>query len=133
MISILRFPDEIIHMKVVPGAYQLSGAVTGTNADINISKGVLLKFELDAHGHPFWIKTEEGIGKDNAVSSGISGVGQGKTSGVLIWDTTEIMAGTYYYQCEFHAPMFGRIIVAEKTGKTLFGIHVLYYPFIYHL
>ena len=114
---------------MVPGAYQLSGAVTGTNADINISKGVLLKFELDAHGHPFWIKTEEGIGKDNAVSSGISGVGQGKTSGVLIWDTTEIMAGTYYYQCEFHAPMFGRIIVAEKTGKTLFGIHVLYYPF----
>ena len=117
-------------MKVVSGAYQLSGAVTGTNADINISKGVLLKFELDAHGHPFWIKTEEGIGKDNAVSSGISGVGQGKTSGVLIWDTTEIMAGTYYYQCEFHSPMFGRIIVAEKTGKTLFGIHVVYYPFI---
>ena len=126
----MRFPDKLIHVKVVPGGYELSGAVTGTNADIKISKGVVLKFELDARGHPFWIKTEEGIGKDNDVSSGISGVGQGKTSGVLIWDTTEIMVGTYYYQCEFHASMFGRIIVAEKTGKTLFGIYVLYYPFI---
>ena len=125
MISILRFPDEIIHVKVVPGAYQLSGAVTGTNADINISKGVLLKFELDAQGHPFWIKTEEGIGKDSAVSSGISGIGQGKTSGVLIWDTTETMAGTYYYQCEYHANMVGKINVMGKTGTTLFKIQLL--------
>ena len=125
MISILRFPDEIIHVKVVPGAYELSGAVTGTNADIKISKGVLLKFELDAQGHPFWIKTEEGIGKDNDVSSGISGVGQGKTSGVLIWDTTEIMEGTYYYQCEYHARMFGKINVMGKTGTVLFKIQLL--------
>ena len=118
---------------MVPGAYELSGAVTGTNADIKISKGVALRFELDAKGHPFWIKTEKGTGKDNDVSSGISGVGQGKTSGALIWDTTEIMEGTYYYQCEYHAPMFGRIIIAAKTGKTLFGIYVFYYPIIYHI
>ena len=122
MTSILRFPDEIIHVKVVPGAYELSGAVTGTNADIKISKGVLLQFELDAQGHPFWIKTEEGIGKDNDVSSGISGVGQGKTSGVLIWDTSKIMEGTYYYQCELAPQMVGRIIVTSKKGITLFRI-----------
>ena len=117
-------------MKVGPGAYELSGAVTGKNADIKISKGAVLKFELDVKGHPFRIKTVKGTGQDNDVSSGISGVGQGKTSGVLIWDTTEIMAGTYYYQCEYHAPMFGRIIVAAKTGNTLFEINVLYYPII---
>ena len=129
----MRFPDEIIHVKVVPGAYEWSGAVTGTNADIKISKGAVLKFELDVKGHPFRIKTVKGTGQDNDVSSGISGVGQGKTSGVLIWDTTEIMEGTYYYQCEYHAPMFGRIIVAAKTGITLFEINVLYYPIIVYL
>ena len=74
--SILRFPDEIIYVKVVPGAYELSGTVTGTNADIKISKGAVLRFELDVNGHPFWIKTQKGTGKDNDVSSGISGVGQ---------------------------------------------------------
>ena len=85
--------------------------------DVDIYKGDVLKLSLDVgRSHPFWIKTAKGIGRDNAVSSGISGVGQGKTSGALIWDTTEIMEGTYYYQCEFHALMVGRIIVAAETG-----------------
>ena len=116
--SILRFPDEIIYVsaKLAPQAYELSGAVSGANADINVTKGDVVKIELDASGHPFWIKTEKGIGPDNGVSIGISGVGQGKTSGALIWDTTGVMEGTYYYQCEYHAPMFGRIIVAAETG-----------------
>ena len=104
------------------GFYELSGDVTGTNADIRISKGEVLKFDLDVGGHKFWIKTVQGAGTDNAVSSGISGVGQGKTSGVLIWDTSEIMEGTYYYQCELAPQMVGRIIVTSKKGITLFTI-----------
>ena len=113
----------MIYVKApVSGFYELSGAVSGTNADINISKGEVLKFDLDVGGHKFWIKTVQGAGTDNAVSSGISGVGQGKTSGVLIWDTSEIMEGTYYYQCELAPQMVGRIIVTSKKGITLFRI-----------
>ena len=113
----------MIYVKApVSGFYELSGAVSGTNADINISKGEVLKFDLDVGGHKFWIKTVQGKGTDNAVSSGISGVGQGKTSGVLIWDTSEIMEGTYYYQCELAPQMVGRIIVTSKKGITLFRI-----------
>ena len=111
-----------VSAKPAPLAYELSGAVTGQNADIEIRKGEVLKFQLDTSGHPFWIKTVKGEGRDNGVSSGISGVGQGNTAGVLIWDTTEIMEGTYYYQCQYHEKMFGRIIVAAKKGKTLFMI-----------
>ena len=77
----------IINVEVVPGAYELSGAVIGTNTDIEISKGAVLTFKLNAEGHPFWIKTKEGMQQANAVSSGILGVGQGETSGELIWDT----------------------------------------------
>ena len=110
----------IIYVEVVPRAYGLSGAVKGENADIEISKGDVLTFELNAEGHPFWIKTKEGTGQDNAVSSGISGVGQGETSGVLIWDTTRIEEGTYYYQCEYHAAMVGKIIVGAEKGTSVF-------------
>ena len=110
----------IIYVKVAPGAYELSGAVIGTNGDIEISKGDVLTFELNTEGHPFWIKTKEGTGQDNAVSSGISGVGQGETSGVLIWDTTQIEEGTYYYQCEYHAAMVGKIIVGAEKGTSVF-------------
>ena len=122
--SILPFPDKMIYVsaKPAPFAYELSGAVTGKNADIEITKGDVLKFELDTVGHPVWIKTVKGTGKNNSVSSGISGVGQGKTSGVLIWDTSEIMEGTYYYQCQYAKPMVGRIIVAAKKGAAVFRI-----------
>ena len=111
-----------VSAKPAPLAYELSGAVTGKNADIEITKGDVVKFQLDTKGHPFWIKTVKGTGKENGVPSGISGVGQGKTSGVLIWDTTGTKEGTYYYQCELAQPMVGRIIVAAKKGSCLFRI-----------
>ena len=110
----------IIYVEAARGAYELSGAVIGTNHHIEISKGDVLKFELKTEGHPFWIKTKEGTGQGNAVSSGISGVGQGETSGVLIWDTAQIEEGTYYYQCEYHAAMVGKIIVGSNTGTAVF-------------
>ena len=94
--------------------------------DVDIYKGDVLKFSLDVgRSHPFWIKTAKGIGRDNAVSSGISGVGQGKWSGELIWNTTEIEEGTYYYQCEYHSRMFGKINVSKKPGMTTFKIQLL--------
>ena len=103
----------------------MSGAVTGTDPDIGIHRGDVLKFSLDVgRPHPFWIKTKKGTGKHNAVTKGISGVGQGKSKGELIWDTTEVEEGTYYYQCENHAKMFGEINVMEKTGTTLFKIRL---------
>ena len=117
----------VIFVEADPGAYQLSGAVIGTNAEIEISQGDVLAFKLNAKGHPFWIKTQQGTGENNAVSSGISGVGQGKTSGVLIWDTNQIEDGsiypgstTYYYQCEYHAAMVGKITVHATKGTTVF-------------
>ena len=122
--SILHFTGKMIYVSAEPAplAYELSGAATGRNADVEVTKGDALKFQLDTKGHPFWIKTVKGTGKKNGVPSGISGVGQGKTSGVLIWDTSKIMEGTYYYQCELAPQMVGRIIVASKKGITLFRI-----------
>ena len=97
------------------GAYELSGAATGRNVAIQITKGDVLAFELaDIMGHPFWIKTMAGSGTNNAVTTGISGAGQGKDSGQVIWDTAHINVGTYYYQCSIHARMSGKIIVMGK-------------------
>ena len=115
---------KTISVKAVPGAYELSGATIGRNSEIQISKGDVLTFELaDITGHPFWIKTMAGTGQNNAVTTGISGAGQGKTSGVVIWDTAQIDKGTYYYQCEYHAGMVGRIIVDEIRSKLISKLH----------
>ena len=124
---VLRFSAEKkISVVSVPGGYSLSGAVSGINVDVDVYRGDVLKFSLDVgRSHPFWIKTKKGTGKQNDVSTGISGVGQGKWSGELMWDTTGIKEGTYYYQCEYHANMVGKINVMGKTGTTLFKIQLL--------
>ena len=104
----------------------MSGAATGRNVDVDVYKGDVLEFSLNVgRSHPFWIKTKKGTGKQNAVSTGISGVGQGKWSGELIWDTTGIEEGTYYYLCEYHSSMVGKINVSKKRGITTFEIQLL--------
>ena len=115
-----HFTGKIITVYADPGNYFLHGATYINNVDIEVSKGEVLMFTLASiANHPFWIKTVAGTGKDNAVSTGISGVGQGQTSGVLIWDTAQISEGTYYYQCEYHAAMVGMIIVKKEMSKPM--------------
>ena len=127
MTYVLRFSDEKkISVVTKNGRYVLSGAVTGPQVDVDIYKGDVLKFSLDVgRSHPFWIKFKKGTGIDYPVITGIGLAQQGKWSGELIWDTTRINEGTYYYQCEYHASMFGKINVLGKTGTTLFKIHLL--------
>ena len=114
-----------ISVKVVGGAYELSGAAVVGNSEIQISKGDVLTFQLgDLTKHPFWIKTMAGKGKDNAVTTGISSADQGKTSGEVTWDTDQINKGTYYYQCEYHPNMLGRIIVDDTRGKLIVKLYL---------
>ena len=125
-------------------AFDLSGLVTGTYLTITISRGDVLRFRLRYKDgdHPFWIKTSQGIGKENPVATGISGVGLGALGGLLIWNTTGVGEGTYYYESENHPNMGGLIrVVPTMTGtnapKSSFGfyyivgnilINVMYYP-----
>ena len=100
-------------------AYSLSGAIIGENVNIVISEGDVLSFQLKVGSqHPFWIKTSQGIGKENPVATGISGVDLGAVDGLLIWNTTGIGEGTYYYECENHPNMGGLIRVVPKLTGT---------------
>ena len=103
--------------------YELSGPVSGTNVTIVISKGDVLRFDLInlRSWHEFWIKTSKGKGTDNGVSTGISGVGNGKYFGLLIWNTTDIDEGDYYYDSEDIDDMGGRIRVVATIGGTKIG------------
>ena len=101
--------------------YALSGGIFGTNVTIVISKGDVLRFELNnlelIREYPFWIKTVRETGDLNGVN-GVSGVNQGAMSGRLIWDTKDITEGTYYYVCEHELGLGGRIRVLPKFKGT---------------
>jgi len=99
------------------GAYTVSGtdksgSISGNNITINATKNDTLTFNVNASGHPFWIKTATGTGTGNQASGVTNG---GVDSGTVTW--TPASAGTYYYQCEFHGPMVGTITVVDQTAQ----------------
>ena len=56
-----------------------------------------ITFNVDAAGHPFYIKTVQGTGNGNNQASGVTW-NQGSTSGEVKFLPQS--DGTYYYQCE---------------------------------
>ncbi len=96
------------------GAYIMTGQDRQTshsnnnNPTINMNVGDTITFNLNVSGHPFYIKTVQGTGTGNQVTTPAAN-GQGNESGSTVW--TPNTAGTYWYQCEYHSGMNGQIIV----------------------
>ena len=83
-----------------------SGNISGSDPAIVINRGDKITFNVNAAGHPFYIKTVQGTGTDNLVS-GVTG--NGADDGAVTFRFTT--AGTYYYQCSLHNDMYGTITV----------------------
>ncbi|MCH2023996.1 MAG: hypothetical protein MK207_16090, partial [Saprospiraceae bacterium] len=89
--------------------YTFSGDVSGTDPNINVNIGDSVVFNVNAPGHPFWLKTVQGPGTANSIAV----ANNGTSSGTIIWIPTS--AGTFYYNCELHAMMTGSITVSAST------------------
>ena len=83
-----------------------NGVVSGADASISIKVGDTINFEVNASGHPFYLKTIQGTGTGNLISDAS---GNGATNGTVSW--TPNAAGTFYYQCSLHGGMVGIITV----------------------
>jgi len=91
--------------------WDTNGPFTATNnKTINMITGSVIKFIIDASGHPFWIKTVSGTGTSNAYSNtAYIWANVGREVGEVIFNPP--VAGTYYYNCQNHSSMAGQIIV----------------------
>jgi len=78
---------------------------------INCSAGDTLVFNVNALGHPFWIKTSPTLGTGDTVTTGTV-TNNGQQVATITWDTTGVIPGTYWYICQFHSGMVGQIIIA---------------------
>ena len=83
-----------------------NGVIEGRDPTIIIKLGDTLTFEVDAYGHPFYLKTVQGLGTNDLVT-GVDN--NGAESGTVIWKP--IKKGTFFYQCSLHNGMYGEIIV----------------------
>ena len=100
--------------------YLFTGHSSGSDINITATIGDTLVFNVNANGHPFWIKTAQTVGTGNSVTTGtITNNGVTGNVGVVIpitWNTTGVAAGTYYYVCENHITMSGTITISTPTA-----------------
>ena len=116
-------PSENYSVNINPsgsGSYNLSGndrdgRLFGQNSAVTIMKGDQLSFVVNATGHPVWIKSTKTVGTANSITANITN--NGTQSGSIVWDTSSVTPGTYYYNCENHDTMSGNIVV-EAAGIT---------------
>ena len=100
--------------------YQLSGtarngSISGNDPSVTVQVGDTINFNMNASGHPFVIKTVQGTGFGNQVSTGTYTGGGASSTGTVKWVTTGVTPGTYYYQCTAHFDMYGTIIVQANS------------------
>ena len=93
---------------IINGDDRLTTHVDAQDPTININLGDKLDFNMNASGHPFWVKTSATTGTGN----GASGVVNNGTAVGAVVSFTPTSTGTYYYICQFHSGMVGSIIVS---------------------
>jgi hypothetical protein len=85
-----------------------------TNPTLNLERGQTYFFQVNAIGHPFWIKTVQGTGTANAYNDGVTN--NGIQSGTITFVVPGNAPALLFYNCEFHGSMTGRINVSGPVG-----------------
>lgn len=93
---------------------------TQNDPTINAYVGDTLEFNVNASGHPFYIKTSATTGTGDRVTTGTI-TNNGTQSGTVTWDTTGVTPGTYYYICQFHGGMVGQIVISQPPAQPTYA------------
>lgn len=86
--------------------------INGVNdPPLTVVRGCSYTFNVNAIGHPFLIKTVQGIGVANNYNDGV--VGNGAQNGAITWDVSMAAPDSLFYNCQFHGGMTGTITVID--------------------
>lgn len=98
-------------------AYVINGV---SNPDLSLVRGFTYSFNVNAIGHPFWIKTIQGTGTGNAFNEGVTG--NGTSVGVVQFSVPTNAPSLLFYNCQFHSPMRGRLNIESPPVVRVTGI-----------
>ena len=97
--------------KVVTGTVPVYSINDKENPAITLKRGVTYTFELKATGHPFWIKSKNSTGVDNAYTNGVTG--NGVERGTLTFAVPADAPALLHYNCQVHDMMNGVINIID--------------------
>ncbi len=103
---------------VISGTDQTTTHNSANNPTITVKSGNILVFTVNAIGHPFLIKKVQSTGFLNSLPDYVvKGNGGQGTNSKVIFNTSGLSAGTYYYNCQYHSSMKGTINVTAATSS----------------
>lgn len=88
---------------------------SSSNPTLNLKRGGTYTFEVNASGHPFWIKTAAVTGTGSDYSSGVTN--NGAAVGTVTFTVPLDAPNTLYYICQFHSSMQGTINITNADRK----------------
>jgi len=89
-------------------AYVIDGA---SNPALTFCRGQTYVLAVNAAGHPFYIKTVQGTGTNNAYDSGVTS--NGMDVGNVSFTVPADAPATLFYDCSLHAAMTGTIQIVD--------------------
>jgi len=106
------FPLNVTHSGAssytINGDDRLTTHVNAADPPINILLGDKIDFNMNAAGHPLWVKNSATIGTGDSATGAVNNGTE--TAGTVSFTPTS--PGTYYYICQYHSLMVGQIIVS---------------------
>jgi hypothetical protein len=93
--------------------YVINGS---SNPTLGLNEGETYTFNINAVGHPFWIKTTSSTGTGNSYNSGVTN--NGTDNGTITFVVPYDAPSTLYYNCQFHSAMAGTINVTDVVTTT---------------
>jgi subtilisin family serine protease len=95
-----------------------------SNPSLSLVKGKTYTFNVNASGHPFWIKTVSGTGTGNTYTDGVTN--NGTDNGTITFAVPTNAPNTLYYNCEFHSSMAGTFNIIDASSdwsnrRSLYG------------
>lgn len=96
---------------------------TVSNPTLTLIKGETYTFNVNAGGHPFWIKTTQSTGTGDQYNDGVTG--NGTENGTITFVVPMTAPTTLYYICQFHSSMVGTINISPSSDwadrRSLYG------------
>jgi len=101
-------------------AYVIGGS---NNPSLRLERGVTYIFQVNATGHPFYIKTvANSTGTGNQFTSGVTG--NGVQAGQLTFAVPTNAPNSLFYHCSIHSSMGGSLIITNQVGPP--AVKVVY-------
>jgi hypothetical protein len=97
---------------VTPNATFTAYTINGSdNPTLNLLRGHTYGFDVNAPGHPFYIKTAQVTGTGSQWTEGVTNAGT--TSGTVLFTVPTDAPATLFYQCGVHAAMTGTLSITS--------------------